>query len=237
MPDQSGGGDSLTQLCRKISVLVDEPTASAQAGISPSIERVHRLHGTSLIHDASTLLGLGASTFATACTIFHRFFQQCSLQEYDVWSVVAASTLLAIKVEEEPFALKEIIQVFSHLYRKRILLATTENPEEVAKHPLGATLSAACALSLAKKNQRLAKAPLPSKLGPVYKEWHGQISKMEAVLLRQLGFTLYWIPHSHPHKFIPYIYDGLEMRDTKVGYLHHTEWCVCFFVSSIPHDS
>lgn len=216
MGKESDGAGSLTQLDRRITILVNEPTASARAGIEPSIERVHRLHGTSLIHDASTLLSLGASTFATSCTIFHRFCHQCSLYDYDVWSVATASTLLAIKIEEEPYALKEIIHVFAHLYRKRLLLATTETPDEVVKHPLGASLSVACKMSLDEKHERLSKIPLPSKLGPVYKEWHGRISKMEAVVLRQLGFTLYWIPDSHPHKFIPYIFDALELGDEKV---------------------
>mmetsp|Transcript_17844 Transcript_17844/g.44092 ORF Transcript_17844/g.44092 Transcript_17844/m.44092 type:complete len:220 (-) Transcript_17844:1336-1995(-) len=216
MGKERDGAGSLTQLDRKITILVDEPTASARAGIEPSTERIHRLHGTSLIHDASTLLSLGASTFATACTIFHRFCHQCSLYEYDVWSVATASTLLAIKIEEEPHAMKGVIHVFAHLYRKRILLATTENPDQVKNHPLGASLPAANTMSLEEKHQRLEKVPLPSKLGPVYKEWHGRISKMEAIVLRQLGFTLYWIPDSHPHKFVSCIYDALEITDVKV---------------------
>jgi hypothetical protein len=138
------------------------------------------------------------------------------LYDYDVWSVATASTLLAIKIEEEPYAMKEIIHVFAHLYRKRIMLATTETPDQVKNHPFGASLPAANTMSLEEKHQRMGKVPLPSKLGPVYKEWHGRISKMEAIVLRQLGFTLYWIPDSHPHKFIPCIYDALEMTDVKV---------------------
>lgn len=216
MRKEGDGAGSLTQLDRNITILVDEPTASARAGIEPSMERIHRLHGTSIIHDASILLSLGASTFATACTIFHRFCHQCSLYDYDVWSVATASTLLAIKIEEEPFALKGVIHVFAHLYRKRILLATTETQDQMKNHPLGASLPAASTMSLEEKHERLAKVPLPSKLGPVYKEWHGQISKMEGIVLRQLGFTLNWIPDSHPHKFIPCIYDALGMTDVKV---------------------
>ncbi|CAJ1943064.1 unnamed protein product [Cylindrotheca closterium] len=217
MGKESEGEGKLTQLDRSIKILVDEPTASATEGIEPSTERIHRLHGTSLIHDASTLLSLGASTFATACTIFHRFCHQCSLYDYDVWSVAAASILLAIKIEEEPYAMKGIIHVFAHLYRKRIMLATTETPDQVKSHPLGASLPAASTLSLEEKHQRMGKVPLPSKLGPVYKEWHSRISKMEAIVLRQLGFTLYWIPDSHPHKFIACIYDALELTDVKLA--------------------
>lgn len=234
MEREGDGSGSLSLLDRNIKILVYEPTASERLGIEPETERVHRLHGTSLIHDAATLLSLGASTFATACTVFHRFCHQCSLYDYDVWSVASASTLLAIKIEEEPFAMKEIIHVFAHLYRKRILLATTETPDEVRRHPLSVSLKAAYSISLEEKHERLAKMPLPSKLGPVYKEWHCRISKMEAVLLRQLGFTLYWIPDSHPHKFIPYIYDALEIADAKVRLVRCEPMCVlcsCLF----PH--
>ena len=216
MGEESVGAGSLTHLDRRIAVIANGPSESRKAGIEASTERLHRLHGTSLVRDASILLSLGASTFATACTIFHRFCHQCSLYDYDVWSVATASTLLATKIEGEPQTMKEIIQVFAHLYRKRILLATTETPDEVRKHPLSASLPAASTMSLEEKHERLEKLPLPSKLAPVYKEWHGRISEMEAVVLRRLGFALYWIPDSHPHKFIPYMLDSLELTDSKV---------------------
>jgi hypothetical protein len=72
--------------------------------------------------------------------------------------------------------------------------------------------------SLEQKEQILAKTPLPMKLGPVYKEWHDQVSQMEAAVLRQLGFTLYWIPDSHPHKFILYFCRVLELTNDKVSF-------------------
>eukprot|EP00980_Cylindrotheca_fusiformis_P018956 scaffold6350_cov117-Cylindrotheca_fusiformis.AAC.1 len=179
--------DHLTILDRSVSIILKDATRSAQQGISPSVERLHRMHGTSLIYDASQLLSLGTSTYATACTMFHRFFHQCSLLEYDVWSVAMASTLLAAKVEEAPQSIKALIRVYSHLYRKRILLATTESPEQVEKHPLGASLPEATKWTLAEKELRLSKSPLPSQMGPVYSTWHDKISKTEAQLLRQLG--------------------------------------------------
>jgi hypothetical protein len=221
--------DHLSLLDRSVSIILQDPTSSARQGISPSVERLHRLHGTSLIHDTSQLLSLGASTYATACTIFHRFYHQCSLSEYDVWSVAIASTLLATKLEEEPHSIKTLIRAYSHLYRKRILLATTETPEQVEKHPSSVSLPEAKSWTLAQKQHQLSKSPLPSRLGPVYNAWHDQVSKMEAILLRQLGFTLHWIPDSHPHKFILYFCSVLELTDAVVRFIQcgFYFFCIC----------
>jgi hypothetical protein len=212
--------EKLTFLDRSVQILLKGPTASARHGISASTERLHSLHGTSLIYDASQLLSLGASTFATACTVFHRFYHQCSLHEYDVWSVAVASTLLATKLEEEPRAIKALIRAYSHLYRKRLLLVSsasfTEN-DKIKQHPFCSSLQTCTSWTREEKDRRLSQIPLPSGIGPVYNAWHDQISKMEAVLLRQLGFTLHWVPDSHPHKFILYFCGVLELTEVEVG--------------------
>ncbi|KAL7560941.1 hypothetical protein ACA910_022429 [Epithemia clementina (nom. ined.)] len=44
--------------------------------------------------------------------------------------------------------------------------------------------------------------PAMSPLGPVWKEWHAVITQAEHKILRQLGFTIHWIPHNHPHKYL-----------------------------------
>jgi Cyclin, N-terminal domain len=254
--------------------------------ISPRMERIHRLHGTSLLYDAALLLEMGASTYATACTLFHRFFAQVSLTDHDVWSVAMASLLLATKLEEEqgkvPYTLSQMALVFCHLYRKRLLwilptetttrtTTTTTISENNHHHPINdnnhdgndnhdtnneeqqnsvswlfqllkqcnrsdsisssSYESAATVAALSpfaetwttiQKETRLAHLPLPHKLGPVHQEWISQLSKMEQVVLRQLGFTLYWIPDSHPHKYILYFCRVLELDQAQV--------CVCVFV-------
>jgi hypothetical protein len=208
----------LTLLDRSVSIILQDPdpTASGTQGISHTTERLHRLHGTSLIFEASKLLSLGASTYATACTIFHRFYHQASLTEHDVWSVAMASTLLATKVEEESHTLKAIIHAFCQLYRKRLLVVTAPLEESEWDHPSLATVRVAKTWTCEEKELRLAQLPLPMKLGPVFREWHQQVFQMEATVLRQLGFTLYWIPDSHPHKFILYFCQVLELTDAKV---------------------
>jgi hypothetical protein len=217
----SGGDEGLTLLDRSVSVVLKDPdeTASRKDHVSPRLERLHRLHGTSLIFEASKLLALGPSTYATACTMFHRFYQQASLVKYDVWSVALASILLSTKVEEEPQTLKTIIHAFCHLYRKRILVVNPSIGEADCRdwdHASLRSLNEAKKWSLERKEKFLGDLPLPMKLGPVFEDWHKQSLISEATLLRQLGFTLYWIPDSHPHKFILYFCQALGLTQPQV---------------------
>jgi hypothetical protein len=175
---------------------------------------MQRLHGTSLLIEVSKLLTLGASTFATACTIFHRFYHKASLTEFDVWSIAMASLMLASKVEEEPQALKTILHAFCHIYRKRVLvtdLSKSEEDEWNWNHSSLRFVDEARTWSAEQKQKFLIEQPLPGKLGPVFEDWHKQALNSEAAVLRQLGFTLYWIPDSHPHKFILYFCQALGL--------------------------
>lgn len=198
----------LTVVDRDVVVVLEKPDESLS--LSPTTERLHRLHGTSLILSATTLLKSKASTFATACTIFHRFYHQASLKKYDVWSVAIASIILASKTEEEPGSIRHVVLVFAHLYR-RARLILTNNAESIAQNDSVACPSKAATLSLSEKEQLLRHVQPMSPLGPVYHEWRNVATDMEAVILRQLGFTLYWIPDSHPHKFILYFVKVLEI--------------------------
>ena len=79
------------------------------------------MHGIFLLRKANeTVLGT-QKTFATAATIFHRFFHQVSLTDVDVWSIAMACTVLVAKIEDVALPFRQVIVAFVHLYRKRTL--------------------------------------------------------------------------------------------------------------------
>lgn len=215
----------LSKVDRSIVALIQDPdyTASRRDGISASCERFHRLHGTSLLLASCRLLQLGPSVYATSCTILHRFYHQASLRQRDIWSVAMASILLASKMEEEPRQIRQIILIFAHIYRKRRLVCIRDC-HDIVKHPSVQASPLASQLSLDEKESRIRQVQLMSPLGPVFKEWYKAITNMEQYMLRQLGFTLYWIPDSHPHKFILYFVRRLEVNDKE---FHQIAWSYC----------
>jgi len=211
----------LTMVDREVVVVLDNPDESLS--LSPPVERLHRLHGTSLILSATTLLKRKASTFATACTIFHRFYHQCSLEKYDVWSVALASIILASKTEEEPGSIRHVVLVFAHLYRRKRLILC-DDPNIIAQNEAVSCSSKATTLSLSEKEGLLRHVKPMSPFGPVFAEWRKVATETENLLLRQLGFTLYWIPDSHPHKFILYFVKVLEIDNAEFAQ-KAWNWC------------
>ena len=223
---------------RKVTQTLDptpENTPSSIDSIDRKIELCHRLHGTSLLSSASTLLRIKASTFTTSCTIFHRFYHRCSLKDFDVWSVSMACILLAGKMEEDTRRLREIVLVFLHLYRRRRLIMI-KNPNEFLEKlnmsferkcndndddddddddddRLQISSPVACKLSFEEKENLLRNIPPISTYSRHYQEWKDAMCNTEIVILKVLGYTLYWIPDSHPHKFILYFAKVMELDE------------------------
>lgn len=56
-------------------------------------------------------LGMRSVPMATACVLYHRFFQSASLQVYEPYLVAMSAIYLAGKVEEQHLRTRDIINV------------------------------------------------------------------------------------------------------------------------------
>ena len=113
--------------------------------------------------------------------------------------------LLSGKVEECPVRVRDVVMVFHHLYRRRRLGVGGcgsdgggGSEQQRRRQPHRRHLTNEQKTNLLRYIQPMYPA------GPIYKLWSEALLKAETSILRQLGFTLYWIPDHHPHKFILY---------------------------------
>jgi hypothetical protein len=235
MSNEDDETDTKTIVDRSVQSVIPPSysTPSVSAGCSPQLERLHRLHGTAILAHATFLLRSSPSTFPTACTIFHRFYHRCSLQQYDVWSVCLGCVTLACKLEEDMRPAHDIILIFIQIYRRLRLGVHVEYNEQPnlthmnfepktaellhQEHGRNLTNEEKCNIL------RYVKALL--KNGPVYMEWRERLESMENIILRELGFTLYWIPSSHPHNFLLYFIRVLEIEEEKI--IGQISWSYC----------
>lgn len=142
-----------------------------------------------------------------------------------------ASVLLGCKIEEEVRRVREIICVFVHVYRRmRFAMDYVDDEkqkeEEVKKEgserKTQGFQTAICSLlekqptldQEERKNLLRYVKPLPIH-GPIYKELEEELTNHEHHLLRELGFSLYWIPESHPHNFLLYFMRVLDLVQVK----------------------
>ena len=195
---------------------------------SRQVELLHKIHGTSILYSASKLLCLSPSAYATSASIFHRFYQRqnCTLDKYDVWSVALGSILLASKVEEDVRRISDIILVFIQVYRRMRLEYGKQGESNKSEYIVTAKSDILQNKKLSeeeKENLLRYTHPLP-RYGILYKEWEEQIMEMENIILRELGFMLYWIPDSHPHTFILYFIKVLEIEGKDVA---QRSWNYC----------
>mmetsp|Transcript_4629 Transcript_4629/g.8886 ORF Transcript_4629/g.8886 Transcript_4629/m.8886 type:complete len:357 (-) Transcript_4629:76-1146(-) len=213
---------------RKIYQVIPSSLISDGAKEDSTINFLYRINGTSIIFQSSKLLRLPSSVYATSSTIFHRFYHRetCTFHKYDGWSVAMASILLACKVEEQVRRIREIIIVFIHVYRRmRLGLGSVcDTSCSTGNVKLSSKLSSAFSDALREKNLSDEEKknilryirPIP-QYGILYKEWEEQIMEMENIILRELGFVLYWIPSSHPHTFLLYFMKILDIEDNAVA--------------------
>lgn len=187
------------------------PSSLDEGGVSPKLEFLHRLHGTSLLHDACTLLHLSPSTYATSTTIFHHFYHRASLTKYDVWSTSLACLLLATKLEEDARTIRTIIIAFAHIYRRRRL--RIHDDMEISYGYADCESLASTFTNIEKENVLRSgnNKAIMSAGGKVYSLWKERLVKMEYAILSAFGFALFWVSEVHPHKFLLYFCRVLEI--------------------------
>jgi len=132
-----------------------------------------------------------------------------------------ACVLIASKVEEDPRTVRSTILAFHHLYRRRRLRVH----DDVSVSYGAAHAEAQHVLSSDEVKENLLRHVPPMSLGgAIYAEWKKALEEKESLILRVLGFTLFWIPDSHPHRFILYFVRVLEIQD---GVVAQEAWNYC----------
>jgi hypothetical protein len=208
------------------SHLLNTPTPSRLCFIPPSQERLHRIYGSSLIHSAALLLRFkNPSTKCTSCSLFHRFFHRESLTRYDVWSVAMACVLLGGKIEDDARPIRQVILVFHHLFRRRRLQLQSPLPPNVREFPSSALLSQQDLSKKEKENVLRSFVPSLNPYSQIYREYHSVVTTTELIILRSLGFTIYWIPSSHPHSFLLYFCKVLEIKEDTIVVQRAWNYC------------
>lgn len=142
--------------------------------------------------------------------------------------------MLASKLEEDMRPAHDVILVFIQIYRRLrlgvhlecddLLSATTDTDFKAATAELLLQDHGRNMTHEEKCNILRYIKPL-FKNGPIYLEWRERLETTENIILRELGFTLYWIPSSHPHNFLLYFIRVLEIEEEKT--IGQISWSYC----------
>lgn len=139
-----------------------------------------------------------------------------------------ACVLIASKVEEDPRTVRSTVLAFHHLYRRRRLRVH----DDVSVSYGAAHAEAQHVLSSDEVKENLLRHVPPMSLGgAIYAEWKKALEEKESLILRVLGFTLFWIPDSHPHRFILYFVRVLEIEDgvVSLAFFYFSDWLLYSF--------
>lgn len=233
----SPNNNKRTRLDRSLPIVLSDTcndTPSRRDGIDGATERLYRLYGAALLHQASQLLAqtssaspttkndettttnypcaMRPSTFLTAAVMFQRLYHRLSLRTLDVWAAAMGSLFCAAKTEEVPLTARQVIVVFVHLYRRRRLCL--DQAVATQGDPCVLVAKDVAALDHRQRLQKLqTELPALSSTGPIWKEWFTALVEAEGQVLRALGFMLYWIPREHAHRFVPGFCQALQLSD------------------------
>ena len=87
--------------------------------MSEEDEFAMRVHGCELVQEAAVLLKASQQVACTGQVLLHRFYAKRSMVKFDVRRVAATSVFLACKLEECPRKLRDVVNVFHRMSRRR----------------------------------------------------------------------------------------------------------------------
>ncbi|RKP38569.1 cyclin-like protein [Dimargaris cristalligena] len=96
-----------------------ETTPSGRDGVDPALEQQLRCTGCDLIQAAGILLGLPQVAMATAQVLVQRFYYVSSFTKFALRDTIMGALFLACKIEESPRKVKDIINVFDYVIKKK----------------------------------------------------------------------------------------------------------------------
>jgi len=102
-----------------VMVPMDLIRPSEYDGFTLEEENNFRLFGCELIQEGGIMLKQPQVTMITAMDLFHRFYFRKSFLEVDLRQIVAACMFLAMKLEETPKKIRDVVSVFDYLYKKK----------------------------------------------------------------------------------------------------------------------
>ena len=92
---------------------------SRERGVSEEDEFAMRVHGCELVQEAAVLLKASQQVACTGQVLLHRFYAKRSMVKFDVRRVAATAVFLACKLEECPRKLRDVVNVFHRMSRRR----------------------------------------------------------------------------------------------------------------------
>ncbi|XP_033858386.3 cyclin-Q isoform X1 [Acipenser ruthenus] len=92
-----------------VGLALKKPRPDAEPGPDPDTRTHFRV--CRFIMETGVKLGMCSEPLATACTVYHRFFQCCSPRVFEPYLVAMAAIYLAGKVEEQHLRTRDIINV------------------------------------------------------------------------------------------------------------------------------
>mmetsp|Transcript_9883 Transcript_9883/g.24337 ORF Transcript_9883/g.24337 Transcript_9883/m.24337 type:complete len:485 (-) Transcript_9883:245-1699(-) len=110
-----------------------ENSPSHSAGVPAQHEKVNRIFACELIAQAGVMLKLSQACITTAQILLHRFYYRKSMVDYKVLPVAMTAIFLATKVEESHRSIRDILNVFDRVLKRRYRADPTQPLDRTSK--------------------------------------------------------------------------------------------------------